>query len=115
MGWEHRSRSAESGADGDRPGLPTPASSLVVSLPASASRANRQLVRMPFRYFAPTRRDFPRSPFAPLGERSIGHAYRKVLARARRLIYVEDQYLWAAFVADLICRWLCARPALTCT
>ena len=43
-----------------------------------------------------------RYPFAPLGERSIAHAYRKVLARARRLIYIEDQYLWAPFVADLL-------------
>ena len=47
-----------------------------------------------------------RYPFAPLGERSIAQAYRKVLARARRLIYIEDQYLWAPFVADLIARAL---------
>jgi len=53
-----------------------------------------------------------RYPFAPLGERSIGHAYRKVLARARRLIYVEDQYLWAPFVADLIADALRAQPDL---
>jgi len=43
-----------------------------------------------------------RYPFAPTGERSIAHAYRKVLKRARRLIYIEDQYLWAPFVADLL-------------
>jgi len=37
----------------------------------------------------------PRYPFAPEGERSIGRAYRKALHRARRLVYVEDQYLWS--------------------
>jgi phosphatidylserine/phosphatidylglycerophosphate/cardiolipin synthase-like enzyme len=53
-----------------------------------------------------------RYPFAPLGERSIGHAYRKMLKRARRLIYVEDQYLWAPFVADLFADALRANPDL---
>jgi phosphatidylserine/phosphatidylglycerophosphate/cardiolipin synthase-like enzyme len=41
----------------------------------------------------PARR--PSYPFAPAGERSIARAYRHVLARAERLIYVEDQYLWS--------------------
>jgi phosphatidylserine/phosphatidylglycerophosphate/cardiolipin synthase-like enzyme len=53
-----------------------------------------------------------RYPFAPLGERSIAHAYRKVLARARRLIYVEDQYLWAPFVADLLADAMRENPDL---
>jgi phosphatidylserine/phosphatidylglycerophosphate/cardiolipin synthase-like enzyme len=53
-----------------------------------------------------------RYPFAPLGERSIAHAYRKVLNRARRLIYIEDQYLWAPFVADLLADALQRRPEL---
>lgn len=53
-----------------------------------------------------------RYPFAPHGERSIAHAYRKVLARARSLIYVEDQYLWAPFVADLIADALREQPEL---
>jgi phosphatidylserine/phosphatidylglycerophosphate/cardiolipin synthase-like enzyme len=34
-------------------------------------------------------------PFAPDGERSIGRAHRKAIRRARKLIYVEDQYLWS--------------------
>ena len=53
-----------------------------------------------------------RYPFAPLGERSIAHAYRKVFERARRLIYIEDQYLWAPFVADLLADALRRNPAL---
>ncbi|MGV8965863.1 MAG: phospholipase D family protein [Cellulomonas sp.] len=53
-----------------------------------------------------------RYPFAPLGERSIAHAYRKAFARARRLVYVEDQYLWSRPVADLIASALWANPEL---
>ena len=57
-------------------------------------------------------RTYPRKrppyPFAPWGERSIGRAYGKALGRARRLIYVEDQYFWsqdwAAAVADALRR-----------
>jgi phosphatidylserine/phosphatidylglycerophosphate/cardiolipin synthase-like enzyme len=48
----------------------------------------------------PARR--PRYPFAPDGERSIARAYLKVFARARELIYVEDQYLWSAPAADAL-------------
>jgi phosphatidylserine/phosphatidylglycerophosphate/cardiolipin synthase-like enzyme len=47
-----------------------------------------------------------------LGERSIAHAYRKVFGRARRLIYVEDQYLWAPFVADRLAKALRDNPDL---
>ena len=43
-----------------------------------------------------------RYPFAPLGERSIAHAYRRAFARARRLVYLEDQYLWSRPVAEMI-------------
>jgi phosphatidylserine/phosphatidylglycerophosphate/cardiolipin synthase-like enzyme len=53
-----------------------------------------------------------RYPFAPLGERTIDYAYRKVLERARRLIYLEDQYLWAPFVADLLADALRQNPEL---
>jgi phosphatidylserine/phosphatidylglycerophosphate/cardiolipin synthase-like enzyme len=53
-----------------------------------------------------------RYPFAPLGERSIAAAYNKVLRRAHRLIYIEDQYLWAPGIARLLGRALRADPAL---
>jgi phosphatidylserine/phosphatidylglycerophosphate/cardiolipin synthase-like enzyme len=37
----------------------------------------------------------PAFPFAPEGERSIAHAYERAFARAKRLIYIEDQYFWS--------------------
>ncbi|MGL5817004.1 MAG: phospholipase D family protein [Phycicoccus sp.] len=33
--------------------------------------------------------------FAPDGERSIAHANTKAVQQARRLVYLEDQYLWS--------------------
>ncbi len=53
-----------------------------------------------------------RYPFAPHGERSIAHAYRKAFERARRLIYLEDQYLWSRPVAGLIASALRDNPGL---
>jgi phosphatidylserine/phosphatidylglycerophosphate/cardiolipin synthase-like enzyme len=51
-------------------------------------------------------------PFAPLGERSIARGYMKAIARARSLIYVEDQYLWSAQVAASLADALTRRPEL---
>jgi phosphatidylserine/phosphatidylglycerophosphate/cardiolipin synthase-like enzyme len=51
-------------------------------------------------------------PFAPQGERSLARAYQKALGRARSLIYLEDQYLWSAEVADLFARALAEGPDL---
>jgi phosphatidylserine/phosphatidylglycerophosphate/cardiolipin synthase-like enzyme len=39
-------------------------------------------------------------PFAPQGERSVAHAYDKVVGQANRLIYLEDQYFWSTGVID---------------
>jgi phosphatidylserine/phosphatidylglycerophosphate/cardiolipin synthase-like enzyme len=50
--------------------------------------------------------------FAPNGERSIARAYLKVVPRARRLIYLEDQYLWSTEVAQLFADALRAHPEL---
>jgi phosphatidylserine/phosphatidylglycerophosphate/cardiolipin synthase-like enzyme len=54
----------------------------------------------------------PRYPFAPDGERSVARAYAKAFARARSLIYVEDQYLWSEPVARGIAEALERSPKL---
>jgi phosphatidylserine/phosphatidylglycerophosphate/cardiolipin synthase-like enzyme len=54
----------------------------------------------------------PRLPFAPAGERSIARAYLKALWRARRLIYLEDQYLWSEDVAQALADALRRSPEL---
>ncbi|HYT25665.1 MAG TPA: phospholipase D family protein, partial [Actinomycetota bacterium] len=54
----------------------------------------------------------PPLPFAPKGERSIARAYAKAFWRARRLIYLEDQYLWSVEVARLLADALCRSPDL---
>ncbi|MGY1750568.1 phospholipase D family protein [Modestobacter sp. SYSU DS0511] len=58
----------------------------------------------------PNRR--PGYPFAPDGERSAARGYAKVLARAERLVYVEDQYLWSTDVARVFAAALRAKPRL---
>ena len=68
-----------------RPGrLPTP-----LPDPEPIGSANVQLLRT-------YGNRHPGYPFAPLGERSVAHAYNKVAARAHALVYIEDQYLWSA-------------------
>jgi phosphatidylserine/phosphatidylglycerophosphate/cardiolipin synthase-like enzyme len=54
----------------------------------------------------------PPYPFAPDGERSIGRAYRKAIARARRLIYLEDQYLWSQQAAETLAAAMRRSPDL---
>jgi phosphatidylserine/phosphatidylglycerophosphate/cardiolipin synthase-like enzyme len=54
----------------------------------------------------------PPFPFAPEGERSIGRAYRKALLRARRLVYLEDQYLWSSHAAATLAAALRRAPEL---
>jgi hypothetical protein len=51
------------------------------------------------------------SPFAPDGERSIARAYLKALARARALVYLEDQYLWGTLVGDALRPSCAALPS----
>ncbi|HEX2578420.1 MAG TPA: phospholipase D family protein [Aquihabitans sp.] len=48
----------------------------------------------------PSRR--PRYAFAPAGERSIARAHLKALRRARRLVVIEDQYLWSRDGAEAL-------------
>jgi phosphatidylserine/phosphatidylglycerophosphate/cardiolipin synthase-like enzyme len=58
----------------------------------------------------PARR--PGYPFAPEGERSIARAYEKAVRRARRLIYIEDQFLWSSEVMRPFADALTANPQL---
>lgn len=51
-------------------------------------------------------------PFAPGGERSIARAHLAAFARAERLIYLEDQYLWSTDAADAIAAALRRAPDL---
>jgi phosphatidylserine/phosphatidylglycerophosphate/cardiolipin synthase-like enzyme len=54
----------------------------------------------------------PRYPFAPRGERSIARGYSKAILQARRLIYLEDQYMWSTEIARLFARALRRNPDL---
>lgn len=51
-------------------------------------------------------------PFAPRGERSVARGLAKAVARARSLIYIEDQYLWSQDVAAVLAGALEARRDL---
>jgi phosphatidylserine/phosphatidylglycerophosphate/cardiolipin synthase-like enzyme len=51
-------------------------------------------------------------PFAPHGERSVARGFRKAIARARGLIYIEDQFLWSREVAEIFAAALVACPSL---
>jgi len=44
--------------------------------------------------------------FANGGERSVARGYRKAIARAQRLVYLEDQYLWGTRIGDVFTRAL---------
>jgi phosphatidylserine/phosphatidylglycerophosphate/cardiolipin synthase-like enzyme len=87
--------------DDDRAGaLPPP-----LSDPAPWGTASVQVLRT----YPRRRRGYP---FAPDGERSVAHAYDKVIARAHSLIYLEDQYLWATDVVRCFTDALRANPKL---
>lgn len=60
----------------------------------------------------PFRRPRGGYPFAPEGEFSVARGYRKAVARARRLVYLEDQYLWSPQVAECFAEALRATPGL---
>lgn len=54
----------------------------------------------------------PAYPFAPRGERTVARGYTKALARARQLVYVEDQFLWSTTVARVFADALSREPRL---
>ena len=76
--------------------------------PAIPPEAGRHAVQILRTY--PAKR--PPYPFAPQGERSIARAYAKAFARARRLISIEDQYLWSAEVGRVMADALRQSPDL---
>jgi len=88
-------------------GLPRRASPLPAPTPdpPAAGRCAVQILRT-----YPRRR--PPHPFAPLGERSVARTYAKALSRARRLVYVEDQYLWSLDIARVFAAALRRAPRL---
>ncbi|OMH23165.1 phospholipase [Tersicoccus phoenicis] len=51
-------------------------------------------------------------PFARGGERSVARGYTKALDHARKLVYIEDQYLWSTDVADRLDHGLRVSPDL---
>jgi phosphatidylserine/phosphatidylglycerophosphate/cardiolipin synthase-like enzyme len=51
-------------------------------------------------------------PFAPEGEHSVARGFRKAIRRARRLIYLEDQFLWSTEVARTFAEALTANSQL---
>jgi phosphatidylserine/phosphatidylglycerophosphate/cardiolipin synthase-like enzyme len=54
----------------------------------------------------------PSYPFAPVGERSVARAYLKAFRRARRLVYLEDQYLWSEDAARALAEALSRQQEL---
>ena len=50
--------------------------------------------------------------FAEGGERSVARGYSKALRRARRLVYVEDQYLWGHRIGHVFTEALRENPEL---
>jgi phosphatidylserine/phosphatidylglycerophosphate/cardiolipin synthase-like enzyme len=73
--------------------------------PPEAGRHAVQLLRT-----YPAKR--PAYPFAPEGERSIARGYSRAFGRARRLIYIEDQYFWSDLVAATLAEALRREPEL---
>lgn len=51
-------------------------------------------------------------PFARGGERSVARGYSKAIEQARRLVYVEDQYLWGHHVGNVFTDALRRDPGL---
>jgi phosphatidylserine/phosphatidylglycerophosphate/cardiolipin synthase-like enzyme len=77
-------------------------------MPADPPACGTQAVQV-LRTYARRRGGYP---FAPQGERSVARGFRKAIQRARRLIYIEDQFLWSAEVATTFAAALVANPSL---
>jgi phosphatidylserine/phosphatidylglycerophosphate/cardiolipin synthase-like enzyme len=77
-------------------------------MPADSAQCGTQAIQV-LRTYARRRGGYP---FAPQGERSVARGFRKAIRRARRLIYLEDQFLWSAEVAKTFADALLACPSL---
>jgi phosphatidylserine/phosphatidylglycerophosphate/cardiolipin synthase-like enzyme len=80
----------------------------LLDIATSAVPAGRHQVQVLRTY--PAKR--PPFPFAPRGEHTIALAYQRAFARARRLVYLEDQYLWSDTVARTLAQALRSTPGL---
>jgi phosphatidylserine/phosphatidylglycerophosphate/cardiolipin synthase-like enzyme len=78
------------------------------AMPADPLPSGTQAVQV-LRTYARRRRGYP---FAPHGERSVARGFQKAIQRARRLIYLEDQFLWSTEVAQIFAAALVASPSL---
>lgn len=96
--WHRRGRSSRSGP-------PRIESSVVDRGAAPCGPHHVQVLRT-----YPAKR--PAYPFARGGERSIARAYLKALRRARRLVYIEDQYFWSLDMSRALVRALHEQPTL---
>ena len=97
--WQRVADRARRRRDARRP-LPA-----VRPAPAGGGTASVELLRT----YAQRR---PAYAFAPRGERSVARGYLKALSLARRLVYVEDQYLWSSEVAEAFAQALRRSPQL---
>ncbi len=77
--------------------------------PSRPSAPSGPLAVQVLRTYPARRRPYP---FAPEGERSIARAYLKAFARARRLVYLEDQYLWSLAATEALRAALVRHPEL---
>jgi phosphatidylserine/phosphatidylglycerophosphate/cardiolipin synthase-like enzyme len=82
--------------------------SILAPIPVDPPAAGTQAVQV-LRTYARRRGGYP---FAPEGERSVARGFRKAITRARRLIYVEDQFLWSGEIARVFAAALVANPSL---
>jgi phosphatidylserine/phosphatidylglycerophosphate/cardiolipin synthase-like enzyme len=82
--------------------------SILAPMPVDPPAAGTHAVQV-LRTYARRRGGYP---FAPDGERSVARGFRKAITRARRLIYIEDQFLWSTEVAKIFAAALVANPSL---
>ena len=111
--WEdpHAARPPQPGAGVRRPGraasraIPTRCRRGAPTRAPAGTHAVQVLRTYPAQAAAPTRS-------RPSGERSIARAYLKAFARARRLVYIEDQYFWSPTSPHALADALRAHPEL---